>query len=261
MTTPVPSVRSAAITVPSATSTSWGASGAPSPSGALTRRLLVVDDEEGIRSMLTMAFEFLGYQVSAAATGRQALQAVTRHDTDLILLDVNLPDLSGFEVCRTLRDRGNAVPVLFLTGLGGVDDRVRGLDMGGDDFVTKPFELKEVAARVRALLRRAGGGSPVPDRNRLRAGAVQLDADAHQVWAAGRPVDLTTTEFALLRYLMENPGRVLSRSQIQERVWNHRDEGSGVVDTYIYYLRRKLGEPGQSLIRTVRGVGYQLCAN
>ncbi|MDT0573774.1 response regulator transcription factor [Streptomyces sp. DSM 3412] len=241
MTTPVPSASSTA------------------PPAGSAGRLLVVDDEEGIRSMLTMAMEFLGHQVTAAATGRQALQAVTRYDPDLILLDVNLPDLSGFEVCRTLRDRGNAVPVLFLTGLGGVDDRVRGLDMGGDDFVTKPFELKEVAARVRALLRRAGGGHP--DRNRLRAGAVQLDADAHQVWADGRPVDLTTTEFALLRYLMENPGRVLSRRQIQERVWNHRDEGSGVVDTYIYYLRRKLGEPGQSLIRTVRGVGYQLCAD
>lgn len=209
MTTPVPSAPSA---VPPATSAAQSPSaGTAAPTG----RLLVVDDEEGIRSMLTMALEFLGYQVTAAATGRQALQAVTRHDPDLILLDVNLPDLGGFEVCRTLRDRGNAVPVLFLTGLGGVDDRVRGLDMGGDDFVTKPFELKEVAARVRALL----------------------------------------------RYLMENPGRVLSRGQIQERVWNHRDEGSGVVDTYIYYLRRKLGEPGQSLIRTVRGVGYQLCTH
>ncbi|WP_200307385.1 response regulator transcription factor [Streptomyces adelaidensis] len=246
MTTPVPAAPSSPSAVPSA---------------GTTGRLLVVDDEEGIRSMLTMALEFLGYRVTSASTGRQALQAVTRYDPELILLDVNLPDLSGFEVCRTLRDRGNAVPVLFLTGLGGVDDRVRGLDMGGDDFVSKPFELKEIAARVRALLRRSGGGHPAPDRNRLRAGAVQLDTDAHQVWAAGRPVDLTTTEFALLRYLMENPGRVLSRGQIQERVWNHRDEGSGVVDTYIYYVRRKLGEPGQSLIRTVRGVGYQLCAN
>ncbi|WP_234379501.1 response regulator transcription factor [Streptomyces caniscabiei] len=266
MTTPVPAApstpppaASSASSLPSAYRAN--AANASATSATSAARLLVVDDEEGIRSMLTMALEFLGHQVTAAATGRQALQAVTRHDPDLILLDVNLPDLSGFEVCRTLRDRGNTVPVLFLTGLGGVDDRVRGLDMGGDDFVTKPFELKEIAARVRALLRRAGGGHPAPDRNRLRAGAVQLDADAHQVWADGRPVELTTTEFALLRYLMENPGRVLSRRQIQERVWNHRDEGSGVVDTYIYYLRRKLGGPGQSLIRTVRGVGYQLCAS
>ncbi|MEE1763254.1 MULTISPECIES: response regulator transcription factor [unclassified Streptomyces] len=259
MTTPVPSAPSTpppAASSASARTATYTANAA----NASTARLLVVDEEEGIRSMLTMALEFLGHQVTAAATGRQALQAVTRYDPDLILLDVNLPDLSGFEVCRTLRERGNAVPVLFLTGLGSVDDRVRGLDMGGDDIVSKPFELKEIAARVRALLRRAGGGHPAPDRNRLRAGAVQLDADAHQVWADGRSVDLTTTEFALLRYLMENPGRVLSRRQIQERVWNHRDEGSGVVDTYIYYLRRKLGEPGQSLIRTVRGVGYQLCA-
>ncbi|MET7703023.1 MULTISPECIES: response regulator transcription factor [unclassified Streptomyces] len=218
-----------------------------------------MDDEEGVRAMLTMALEFMGFKVTSAATGRQALEIVTRRVPDLVLLDVNLPDLDGFDVCRTLRSRGLLVPVLFLTGRSDLDDRVHGLDLGGDDFVTKPFELKEVAARVRALLRRTGG-QRAADRRMLRAGAVELDTEAHQAWAAGRELSLTTTEFALLRYLMENTGRVLTRDQIQERVWNHRADGSGIVDTYVYYLRRKLGGSGQSLIRTVRGVGYQLCA-
>jgi two-component system OmpR family response regulator len=225
----------------------------------LPTHLLVVDDEESVRSMLTMAMEFMGFEVTGVATGRQALQAVTRRTPDIVLLDVNLPDLDGFEICRSLRERGLAVPVLFLTGRGGVDDRVRGLDLGGDDFVTKPFELKEVAARIRALLRRSGDRPGT--KHRLTAGCVELDTDAHGVWVVGQPVNLTSTEFALLRYLMENPGRVLTRAQIQERVWNHADEGSGLVDTYIYYLRRKLGGQAQSLIRTVRGVGYLLCAD
>ena len=222
--------------------------------------LLVVDDEECVRAMLTTAMEFLGFRVTGAATGRQALEALSRHSPDLVLLDVGLPGIDGFEVCRTMRTRGHTMPVMFLTGHDTVDERVRGLDLGGDDFVTKPFELKEVAARVRALLRRAHHGRTA-EQHRLRAGQVELDPDAHRVWAAGQPLDLTTTEFALLRYLMENPGRVLTRAQIQERVWNHRTEGSGSVDTYVYYLRRKLGGPGQSLIRTVRGTGYLLCAD
>lgn len=231
------------------------------PSSTPTARILVVDDEENVRSMLTMALEFLDYAVTGAATGRQALESVGRHNPDLVLLDVNLPDVSGFDVCRTLRERGVTVPVLFLTGVGRVDDRVRGLDLGGDDFLTKPFELKEVAARIRALLRRSSGSLHSEERRQLRVGELHLDTEAHQVWSAGKPVDLTTTEFALLRYLMENPGRVLTRTQILERVWNHRNEGSGAVDTYIYYLRRKLGSTGQSPIRTVRGVGYRLCAD
>ncbi|NGO12838.1 response regulator transcription factor [Streptomyces sp. HC44] len=221
-----------------------------------------MDDEDGVRDMLTMALEFVGFEVTCAATGHQALRAVTRRAPDLVLLDVNLPDLDGFEVCRSLRERGLNVPVLFLTGRTDVDDRVRGLDLGGDDFVTKPFELKEVVARIRALLRRTSE-RPASERpaqhSQLSAGHVQLDPDSHQVWAAGQPVGLTHTEFSLLRYLMENAGRVLTRPQIQERVWNHRDEGSGIVDTYVYYLRRKLGDGDQSLIRTVRGVGYLLC--
>ncbi|MEV0219991.1 response regulator transcription factor [Streptomyces sp. NPDC050704] len=221
--------------------------------------LLVVDDEEGIRALLTMAMEFLGFRVTGAATGREALETLTRYSPDLVLLDVNLPGLDGFEVCRTLRLRGHTMPVLFLTCRDEVDDRVRGLDLGGDDFVTKPFELKEVAARVRALLRRTAVRPA--ERRSLQAGDVRLDADTHQVWAAGQPISLTTTEFALLRYLMENPGRVLTRAQIQERVWNHRVEGAGSVDTYVYYLRRKLGGRGQELIRTVRGAGYLLCAD
>jgi two-component system OmpR family response regulator len=223
--------------------------------------LLVVDDESGIRTMLTMALEFLGFEVKSAATGRQALQSITRRTPDLVLLDVNLPDLDGFEVCRLLRERGLTMPVLFLTARSELNDRVRGLDLGGDDFVTKPFELKEVAARVRALLRRRDSGERAAPRRRLAIGNVQLDADTYQVWAANTPVRLTSTEFALLHYLMENPGRVLTRTQIQERVWSHRNENSGLVDTYVYYLRRKLGDRRQSLIRTVRGVGYLLCAD
>lgn len=257
MTTPVPLVPHALPRTSSYTSaTPASAAASSSPAG----RLLVVDDEESVRAMLTMAMEFLGFEVATAATGRQALEAVGRTRPDLVMLDVNLPDLDGFDVCRTLRTRGLTLPVLFLTGRSDVDDRVRGLDLGGDDFVTKPFELREVAARVRALLRRSGGAGPA-ERGRLRAGDVQLDPDSHEVWTAGRQVGLTSTEFALLRYLMENAGRVLTRAQIQDRVWNHEAAGSGVVDTYVYYLRRKLGEPGQSLIRTVRGVGYLLCAD
>ncbi len=279
MTKPVPSVSRIPHTRPAPTSPSAPSAPstlptAPAPAAApapfpdarsttpptRTARILVVDDEESVRSMLTMALEFLGYRVTAAATGRQGLEAVARHSPDLVLLDVNLPDVSGFDICRTLRERGVFVPVLFLTGLGRVDDRVRGLDLGGDDFLTKPFELKEVAARVRALLRRTSGGRAC-ERHRLRVGELQLDTEAHQVWSAGEPIDLTITEFALLRYLMENPGRALTRTQILERVWNHRNEGSGAVDTYIYYLRRKLGSSGQTLIRTVRGVGYRLCGD
>ncbi|MCX4907288.1 response regulator transcription factor [Streptomyces sp. NBC_00878] len=220
---------------------------------------LLVVDEDGVRATLTSSMEFLGFRVTGAATGRQALEVLSRHRPDLVLLDVNLPGIDGFEVCRTMRTRGHTMPVMFLTGRDEVDERVRGLDLGGDDFVTKPFELKELAARVRALLRRTS--VPPAERHRLRAGGIRLDADTYEVWSAERPVRLTTTEFALLRYLMENPGRVLTRVQIQERVWHHRTEGSGSVDTYVYYLRRKLGDPGQALIRTVRGTGYLLATD
>ncbi|MGW0577443.1 response regulator transcription factor [Streptomyces sp. NPDC002920] len=230
----------------------------PPVSPALPPRLLVVDDEEGIRAMLTMALEFMGFAVTSVATGRRALEFLSTVNCDLVLLDVNLPDLDGFHVCRTARERGFAMPVMFLTGRDDVDDRVHGLDLGGDDFLTKPFELKEVAARVRALLRRT---RDLPaEQRKLQAGAIHLDTYTYQVQVGGRQVSLTTTEFTLLRYLMENPGRVLTRAQIQERVWNHRTEGSGTVDTYVYYLRRKLGDSRQELIRTVRGVGYLLCA-
>jgi two-component system, OmpR family, response regulator len=223
--------------------------------------LLVIDDEHGVREMLTMALEFVGFDVKSAATGRQALERVIRYVPDLVLLDINLPDLDGYEVCRLMRERGMAMPVLFLSARSELDDRVRGLDLGGDDFVTKPFELKEVAARVRALLRRYGADGRPGAGGRLTVGDLRLDPDNHQVLAAGVPVQLTTTEFTLLRYMMENPGRVLTRAQIQEQVWNHRAGGSGLVDTYIYYLRCKLGHRQPSPIRTVRGVGYLLCAD
>ncbi|WP_432133617.1 MULTISPECIES: response regulator transcription factor [unclassified Streptomyces] len=223
--------------------------------------LLVVDDDVGVRSMLTMALDLLEFEVKSAATGRQALQSVSRRVPDLLILDVGLPDMDGFEVCRLLRERGMTMPVLFLTARSGLDDRVRGLDLGGDDFITKPFELKEIVARVRAFLRRYHGSERNASGRRLVAGDIRLDADSHQVWASETPVHLTSTEFTLLRYLMENAGRVVTRAQIQERVWNHAADCSGSVDTYIYYLRRKLGDQDQSLIRTVRGVGYLLCVD
>ncbi|MEX3105572.1 MULTISPECIES: response regulator transcription factor [unclassified Streptomyces] len=226
----------------------------------VSARLLVVDAEDSVRGMLTMALEFAGFRVSAASTGRQALELIARAAPDLVLLDVRLPDIDGFQVCRILRARGVTVPVLFLAGRGGVDDLVRGLDLGGDDFVTKPFELREVAARVRALLRRSGIRGAAPGPSHLSAGEVEMDLDAHQVRVSGRPLELTGTEFALLRCLLENPGRVLTREQLQERVWQRRTE-SGSVETYVYYLRRKLGDPGHTLIRTVRGVGYRLCVD
>jgi len=224
-------------------------------------RLLVADAEDGVRGMLAMALEFTGYRVTVAATGRQALELIARGRPDLVLLDIRLPDIDGFQVCRILRARGNAVPVLFLAGRGGIDDLVRGLDLGGDDFVTKPLELREVAARVRALLRRSGVSAAPSVPSHLSAGEVEMDLDAHQVRVCGRPLELTGTEFALLRYLLENPGRVLTREQLQERVWQRRTEKPGNVETYVYYLRRKLGEPGRTLIRTVRGVGYRLCVD
>ncbi|HEY8983130.1 MAG TPA: response regulator transcription factor [Streptomyces sp.] len=224
-------------------------------------RLLVADAEDGVRGMLAMALEFTGYRVTVAATGRQALELIARGRPDLVLLDIRLPDIDGFQVCRILRARGNAVPVLFLAGRGGIDDLVRGLDLGGDDFVTKPLELREVAARVRALLRRSGVSAAPSVPSHLSAGEVEMDLDAHQVRVCGRPLELTGTEFALLRCLLENPGRVLTREQLQERVWQRRTEKPGNVETYVYYLRRKLGEPGRTLIRTVRGVGYRLCVD
>ena len=230
--------------------------------------VLVVEDDAGISAPLVTALGFLGFDAHTVATGTEALAAVRDRRPDAVLLDLVLPDLDGAEVCRLLRATGNNTPVLFLSARHSVADKCRALAMGGDDYVTKPFDLTEVSARIRALIRRSRGTVPVQDfrdfrydvpaaPRRLRAGGVELDVDTREAWRHGQPVRLSATEFALLKVLMENAGRVISKGDILDSVWKYDFQGeSGVVETYVYYLRRKLGDSGQSLIRTVRGAGY-----
>ncbi|HKS46450.1 MAG TPA: response regulator transcription factor [Amycolatopsis sp.] len=219
-------------------------------------RVLIVDDESCIMTMMGMALRFLGYEVELAVTGRAGLSAAITADFDVILLDVVLPDLDGFEVCRRLREGGVEAPVLFVSTRDNVEDKVRGLDLG-DDYVTKPFDPNEVVARVKALQRR--GRYTAGENRQLRVGWVELDQDSYQVRAHGSPVVLSVTEFRLLRYLLVNAGRVITRAQILDHVWSHAFNGeTGVVETYVYNLRRKLGDVNRRLIRTVRGVGYMV---
>ncbi|WP_030936969.1 response regulator transcription factor [Streptomyces sp. NRRL S-646] len=219
--------------------------------------VLVVEDESGIASMLTMALQFLGFEVVTADRGAKALTQAAQHAPDVILLDVVLPDMDGFEVCRRLREAGVSAPVLFVTARDTVQDKVRGLELA-DDYVTKPFDLNEVVARIRAVMRRGRELTP-SNGPRLRAGWVELDQDTREVWQHGRPVQLSSTEFALLRYLLENADQVISKAQMLDSVWSYDFQGeSAIVETYIYYLRRKLGDTEQKLIRTVRGAGYLL---
>ena len=227
-------------------------------------RLLVVDDEPNIRELLSTSLRFAGFEVHTAADGAEALAQAERTRPDLVVLDVMLPDLDGFSVTRRLRERGRDVPVLFLTAKDDVADRVTGLTVGGDDYVTKPFSLEEVVARIRAVLRRTGGGTET-SASRLAFADLELDEDSHEVRRAGRPVELSPTEFKLLRYLMLNPNRVLSKTQILDHVWHYDFGGeAGIVESYISYLRRKVdttpegAEPVVPLIHTRRGVGYVL---
>ncbi|MFF1823695.1 response regulator transcription factor [Kribbella sp. NPDC058245] len=220
-------------------------------------RVLVVDDEENILAMLTTTLRFAGFTVASAATGSEALEQAREFRPEVIVLDVMLPDLDGFEVCRRLRRDGVDAPVLFLTARDAREDKVAGLTLGGDDYVTKPFDLDELVARIKVLLRR--GRSVRQAGERLKAGRVELDPDTHEVWSGGELVDLSATEFQLLHYLMLNAGRVLSKAQILDHVWKFDFQGdSGIVETYVYYLRRKLDGPDGQLIRTVRGAGYLL---
>jgi two-component system, OmpR family, response regulator len=220
-------------------------------------RVLVVDDEENIRYLLTSALGHSGFEVAQANTGREALDGVKSFRPDAVLLDVMLPDLDGFEVCRRMRNDGEKVPVIFLTAHDATEDKVRGLTLGGDDYVTKPFSLEEVVARVRVILRRAGNDPAA--NSRLEFADLELDEDAYRVWRAGVTVELSPTEFKLLRFFLLNPDRVLSRAQILDHVWEY-DFGGGanVVETYVSYLRKKLDRLGPPLIHTVRGVGYAL---
>ena len=221
-------------------------------------RILVVDDEPSIVDSVSTALRYEGFDVQTASTGRAALAAAQEDTPVLVVLDVMLPDLDGLEVTRRMRADGLRVPVLFLTARDALEDKLAGLTVGGDDYMTKPFSLAEVVARTRAILRRTSDVEGAAG-SQLRFADLVLDEDTHEVWRAGRPVELTATEFALLRFFLLNPRRVLSKAQILDHVWHYDFGGDGnVVETYVSYLRKKLDRHGPPLLRTVRLVGYAL---
>jgi two-component system OmpR family response regulator len=221
-------------------------------------RLLVVEDEPNILELLAASLRYAGFEVITASAGTEAVQAAGRHRPDLIVLDVMLPDMDGFDVIRRLRGGGTRIPVVFLTARDAMEDKVRGLTLGGDDYVTKPFSLEEVIARIRAVLRRTRGDATEPTP-RLKFADLELDEDSHEVWRAGKPVQLSPTEFKLLRYFMGNANRVLSKMQILDHVWDYDFRGdTGIVESYVSVLRRKVDSSGPRLIHTLRGVGYVL---
>lgn len=221
-------------------------------------RVLVVDDESTLSELLAMALRYEGWEVRTAGDGANAVRQAWEFRPDAIVLDVMLPDIDGVEVLRRVRARTPEVPVLFLTARDAVEDRVAGLTAGGDDYVTKPFSLEELVARLRGLLRRAGMAA-AQRSSELVVGDLVLDEDAHEVRRGDRPIELTATEFELLRYLMRNPRRVLSKARILDRVWNYDFGGqSNVVELYVSYLRKKIDAGGPSMIHTVRGSGYVL---
>ncbi len=222
-------------------------------------RILVVDDEDALADMVRMALEFVGFETVTAGTGADALSKCASFRPDLVVLDVMLPDIDGFDVCRLLRDRGDDVPVVFLTARDTDDDKLSGFGRGGDDYLTKPFSLDELVARIRAILRRAGFGAEGP--NVIGYAGIEIDFDAHRVTRGGDAVALSATEFSLLVYLVQNAERVVSKMQILEHVWQYDFGGdAGVVETYISYLRKKIDDREPKLIHTVRGVGYMLRA-
>jgi two-component system, OmpR family, response regulator len=222
------------------------------------QRILVVDDEPRITDLVAMALRYEGFEVETAGSGRAALRAVEVFRPAMIVLDVMLPDMDGFAVTERLTADRIKVPILFLTARDAVEDKVRGLTLGGDDYVTKPFSLEELVARIRALLRRT---DPVGDEGPLVFVDLMLDDETHEVRRGTMPIELTATEFRLLRYLMQNAPRVLSKAQILDHVWNYDFGGeANIVETYVSYLRRKIDGLGPPLIQTVRGVGYRLSA-
>jgi len=221
-------------------------------------RVLVVDDEENLTELLRMALRYEGWDVRSAGTGMAAVRAAREFQPDAVALDMMLPDFDGMEVLRRMRADNPNVPVLFLTARDAVEDRVAGLTAGGDDYVTKPFSLEEVVARLRALMRRTAIMNEGSD-SVLVVGDLTLDEDSHEVTRAGHQISLTATEFELLRYLMRNPRRVLSKAQILDRVWNYDFGGqANVVELYISYLRKKIDVGREPMIHTMRGVGYVL---
>ena len=220
-------------------------------------RVLVVDDEPNIVEVVTMALRFQGFEVETAGTGREALAAVTRFKPHLMILDVMLPDMEGFEVASRLGAQRAGVPIIFLTARDATEDKIRGLTGGGDDYMTKPFSLEELVARIRTILRRTGQAAP--ESGRLVFEDLELDEESREVTRAGHPVELTATEYRLLRYLMLNPRRVMTRAQLLDHVWNYDFGGDArVLETYVSYLRKKIDVNGVPLIQTVRGVGYAL---
>jgi two-component system OmpR family response regulator len=219
-------------------------------------RLLVVDDEPFLRDAVAASLRFLGFEVTDAENGTEALRLARAGRFDLVVLDVMLPDVDGFEVVRRLRRDGSRVPVIFLTARDTQDDKVTGLTIGGDDYLTKPFGLEELAARISSVLRRT---RPGPENPVLTFADIELDQDSYEVRRGSEPIELSPTEFRLLRYLMLNPGRVLTRAQLLAHVWDYDFGGSStVVATYVAYLRRKLAAHGPDVIHTQRGVGYSL---
>jgi len=226
--------------------------------GTPEARLLVVEDEPNIRELLATSLRFAGFEVHVAADGATALRQAAEHKPDLVVLDVMLPDMDGFTVTRRLRDAGRILPIVFVTARDSLEDKIQGLTVGGDDYVTKPFSLEEVVARIRAVLRRTRGGAE-DDGAIVRFHDLELDEDSHEVRRGRRVIEVSPTEFKLLRYLMLNPNRVLSKAQILDHVWDYDFRGqSGIVESYISYLRRKIDVEEPALIQTRRGVGYVL---
>ena len=222
-------------------------------------RLLVVDDEPNIRELLSASLRYAGFEVATASDGQQALALAESFRPDLLVLDVMMPGLDGFGVVRRLRQSGRHTPVLFLTARDASEDKVSGLTLGGDDYVTKPFSLDEVLARIRAVLRRTAVAARETEAPRLTFADIELDEESHEVIKAGELISLSPTEFKLLRYLMANAGRVLSKAQILDHVWNYDFNGeANVVESYISYLRRKVDTTEPRLLHTLRGVGYVL---
>jgi two-component system, OmpR family, response regulator len=221
------------------------------------QRILVVDDEANIRDLLSIALRHVGFEVTTADTCLAAQNVVMKETPDLVVLDVMLPDGDGIDLCQRLRRDGMRSPVLFLTARDATEDKVRGLTVGGDDYVTKPFSLEELVARVRAILRRVQGDENAAKT--LSFADVILDDDSHEVRRTGNLINLSPTEFKLLRFLMTNAGRVLSKAQILDHVWQYDFDGdANVVETYVSYLRKKLDPYGPPILHTVRGVGYVL---
>ena len=224
-------------------------------------RAVVVDDESSLSDLVSMALRYEGWDVRSAAEGRPVLTLIREFQPDVVVLDVMLPDIDGLEVLHRLRTAGQEVPILFLTAKDALDDRIAGLTAGGDDYVTKPFSLEELVARLRGLIRRSphvviDSSDPV-----LRVGDLELDEESYEVRRAGRAIELTATEFELLRFLMRNPRRVMSKMQILDRVWSYDFGGrSSIVEIYISYLRKKIDAGSEPMIHTVRGVGYMIKA-